>query len=193
MHLSWDWTWDMAAIGTVFFLFIGVCASYFSTRASDRRGLTDAQGEAVRRVGVQRSHWPLRVLATTALLVLAVSWLFPYLSVRAERAAVAADQNAALALREAERAARYNPLSVEPLLTQSLALQRLGKSGQALTVLRRAQRLQPDNSAAYYQEGIILLSVYNQPRRAAVALRRALALNPHDVPSEAALARTRSR
>ena len=38
VHLSWDWTWDMAAIGMVFFLFVAACSSYLATRAADGGG-----------------------------------------------------------------------------------------------------------------------------------------------------------
>ncbi len=37
VHISWDWTWDMAAIGMVFFLFAAACSSYLATGAADRR------------------------------------------------------------------------------------------------------------------------------------------------------------
>ena len=37
VHISWDWTWDMAAIGMLFFLFAAACSSYLATGAADRR------------------------------------------------------------------------------------------------------------------------------------------------------------
>lgn len=82
---------------------------------------------------------------------------------------------------------------MDPLITQSLVLRRLGESGQAITVLRRARRLQPDRAAVHYNEGLLLLGVYQRREAAAAAFERALALNPQDRLSREALARARGR
>jgi len=124
--------------------------------------------------------WPLRAAASTALVLLAVSWLVPYLSLRAENTALAAAGAGRLteALAASQRAARLDPLAVDPLLDQASVLQQLGRNREALDVLHRAQRLQPDDYEPYYREGKLLLTAFADRPAAVAALTRALALNP---------------
>jgi len=126
--------------------------------------------------------WPVRTVATAALLLLAVSWLVPYLSAREESAALnaASDGDIAVALSHARRAASLDPLAVDPLITESLVLQQQGRNGEALAVLERAARLQPDNYHVFYHQGALLLQAFGRRQAAIEALRRALALNPLD-------------
>ena len=135
-----------------------------------------------RRAGGGRSRWPVRAAATTALVLLAVSWAFPYMALRAANAALAesADGNAAAALGDARHAARLDPLAVDPLLTEALVLQQQGKNDEALAVLGQAQRLQPANYEVYFAQGQLLLNVFGRKAAAVAALRHALALNPLD-------------
>jgi len=229
VHLSWDWTWDMAAIGTVFFLFAAACSSYLATRAADRRQYAAAvAATAARRrddeaatgeaavlaeatavpaeataeaplpapngqdaalpapAGRRRvAAWPARTVATAALVLLAASWLVPYLAARAENAAIIASSNGdtALALSQARRAARLNPLAADPLITEALVLQKEGRNGEALAALEQAARLQPDNYQVFYHQGVLLLQAFGRKKAAVEALRRALALNPLDAAS----------
>ncbi|MCX6373249.1 MAG: O-antigen ligase family protein [Actinobacteria bacterium] len=205
VHISWDWHWDMAAIGMVFFLFTAACSSYLATRAADRRRdaalavakmPADAPAETPAHVPAdtpteaspsapverRRAAWPVRTVATVALVLLAVSWLVPYLSAREERAALAAsgDGDSAVALGHARRAARLDPLAVDPLIIEALVLQQQGRNGEALTALQKAARLQPDNYKVYYHQGVLLLQAFGRKQAAIAALRRALALNPLD-------------
>jgi hypothetical protein len=212
VHISWDWDWDMAAIGTVFFLFAGVCASYLATRAHARRrpeviaeavvsdGTASEDGDGAAEepsdqaaipAGLQPARrravgWPIRCVATVALLCLAVSWVPPYLSARAENAALAASGDGALrlALQRTRRAADLDPLAVSPLITEALVLQQEGRNREALASLREAQRLQPDNFEVYYQQGVLQLKAFARKGAAVVALKRALALNPEDGASQ---------
>jgi O-Antigen ligase len=209
VHISWDWDWDMAAIGTVFFLFAAACSSYLATRSADRRRHTailaigasetaaEVDGPETTEAYAQdtpdpdtpttpvRRHtaaWPVRAVATVALALLAVSWLVPYLAARDESAALdaAGVGDTAVALGHARRAASLDPLTVDPLITESLVLQQEGRNSEALAVLEKAARLQPDNYEVYYQQGVLLLRVFGRKEAAAAALRRALALNPLD-------------
>ena len=203
VHVSWDWDWDMAAIGTVFFLFVGVCASYLATQAQARRR-PEAAAEAVTSAGAAREDrdrvaisagprpprrraatWPLRSVATVALVLLALSWVPPYLSARAENAALAAsgDGDSQLALQRTRRAADLDPLAVSPLITEALVLQQEGRNRQALAALREARRLQPDNFEVYYQLGVLQLKAFARKDAAVAAFKRALALNPADAAS----------
>jgi len=134
-------------------------------------------------------RWTLRAAATLALILLCLSWLFPYLSVRASNAALAAAGGGEyrLALGHVRRAAKYDPLAVDPLLIEAQILQQLGDGKSALQVLQKAALLQPDNYEVYYDEGLLLLNAYGRKRAAAAAFGRALALNPHDGRSAAEL------
>jgi tetratricopeptide (TPR) repeat protein len=192
VHISWDWDWDMAAIGTVFFLFAAACSSYLATRGSDRRrqavvaaaevSSTPAEDPPAPPDRRRAAAWPARTVATVALVLLAVSWLVPYLAARDASAALAAagDGDTAVALSRARRAARLDPLAVDPLITESLVLQQQGRNGEALAVLQKAARLQPDNYEVHYQQGVLLLQAFGRKKAAVAALRRALALNPLD-------------
>jgi tetratricopeptide (TPR) repeat protein len=212
VHLTWDWTWDMAAIGTLFFLFAGVCSSYLATRGADLRAAAGApaaprhqpavvrmdeqparpvaDGAAVaalpaprergRRAPGRPAPWPWRALASLALLALALSWLPPYLALRATNDALAAsgDGDAARALRSVRRAARLDPLAAAPLVTEALVLQKAGRHREALAALRQAAVLQPDNYEVHYQLGVLQGRVFGRKKAAAASFRRALALNP---------------
>jgi tetratricopeptide (TPR) repeat protein len=191
VHISWDWDWDMAAIGTVFFLFAAACSSYLATRAADRRrhAVAAAPEEAVAEAPLaapatrrRAAAWPARTVATVALVVLAASWLVPYLAGRAESAALVAsgDGDSAAALGQARRAASLDPLAADPLIIEALVLQQQGRNGEALGVLQKAARLQPDNYEVYFQQGVLLLRAFGRKQAASAALRRALALNPLD-------------
>jgi tetratricopeptide (TPR) repeat protein len=192
VHISWDWDWDMAAIGTVFFLFAAACSSYLATRGSDRRRQAAVAAAEVSSTPAEVSPappgrrraaaWPARTVATLALVLLAVSWLVPYLAARDASAALAAagDGDTTVALSRARRAARLDPLAVDPLITESLVLQQQGRNGEALATLEKAARLQPDNYEVHYQQGVLLLQAFGRKKAAVAELRRALALNPLD-------------
>jgi tetratricopeptide (TPR) repeat protein len=114
--------------------------------------------------------------------LLAVSWLLPYLAERDASAALAAasEGRTADAVSLVRRSSRLDPLAVDPLITESLVLQQQGRSREALAALQAAARLQPDNYEVFYQEGVLLLRAFGRKKAAVAALRRALALNPHD-------------
>ena len=182
VHISWDWDWDMAAIGMVFFLFAAACSSYLATRAADRRRHVAVAAPEDVVAAPEEASLPARTVATVALVLLAASWLVPYLSAREESAALAAagDGDTAVALSHARRAASLDPLAVDPLITESLVLQQQGRNGEALAVLEKAALLQPDNYQVFYHQGVLLLQAFGRKQAAIAALRRALALNPLD-------------
>lgn len=212
-HISVDWDWEMAAAGTVFFLFAGTCASYlavrhvepdadgFPSRPRERVGGGDVEAGAVaagpagedRRRPAAASAWPLRLAGCLVLLLLAVSWALPYLSDRAQDAAFTASAvgDTAGALERARRAARFNPLAVDPMILEAQVLQQLGRNREALDVLARAARLQPDNYEVYEAQATLYLQAFHRKEDAVAALMRALALNPLDPKLQSELARAR--
>src|SRR5665647_2247006 len=80
----------------------------------------------------------------------------------------AADGDSAVALSRARRAANLDPLAVDPLITEALVLQQQGRNGEALAVLQKAARLQPDNYEVFYHEGVLLLRALGR-KKAAIA------------------------
>jgi len=168
---------------------------------ADRRGKTDGSGSAKAparsRRGVSVRFGPAsRVLATGLLALLALGFVAPFLSGRALSRAVvlASEQRTAPAAAQARRAHRLDPLAVEPLFTLAQVEQQQGRASAALATLQQAVRLQPQNFATYYELALMQLDVLGQRDQAALSLRRALALNPHDPNSldelQAALAPT---
>ncbi|HEY5169442.1 MAG TPA: O-antigen ligase family protein [Thermoleophilia bacterium] len=153
-------------------------------------GAPGAASEYERHAGRsgRRSHhvgWPLRVAASSALLLLAVSWLPPYLALHAENAALAAasDGKVSAALENARRAATLDPLAVSPLLTEAMLLQQLGRNQEALARLQAAAKLQPQNYQVWYELGVLLHGALGRDKAAEAAFTRALALNPSDTAS----------
>ena len=98
------------------------------------KGADQAYAEEAPRRRARRVGWPLRVVASVALALLAVSWLLPYFAQRSENAALAAasDGDVATALGDVRRAAAWDPLAVSPLLTEAALLQQLGRNRDAL-------------------------------------------------------------
>ncbi len=142
-----------------------------------------ATGVAARTATRRHAGWAPRVVASAALVLLAVSWMLPYLSGRAETAALvaASDGEVAVALDHAARAARLDPLAAGPLLIQSFLLQQQGRSREALEKVKAATRLQPAYYKAWYELGRLQLTVLGRPKAARASFRRALELNPlHD-------------
>ena len=140
----------------------------------------------------RRVSWAPRVVASAALVLLAVSWLPPYLAYRAENAALAAsgDGDVVTALAQARRAAGLDPLAVSPLLTEASLLQQLGRNREALERLQEAARLQPQNYEVWYDIGVLQHETFGREKAARAALRRALGLNPLDAASRYELERT---
>lgn len=209
VHMTWDWDWDMAAAGLAAMLFAATTAAYVRARqvpqdtgVATERDPTPPPGDEA-RVGVAAadaapadaapaSRGPAqglvvpgtarRVLVSGLLLLLAASWVPPYVAERAQDRAVeeAARGDVVAAEASAQRARTWNPLAVEPLITLALVEQQLGRNGEALETLRGAVALQPQNHRAHYHLGLLLERGFGQHRRAAVAFRRALELNPLD-------------
>jgi O-antigen ligase len=188
-HMSVDWDWDMAAATLTFLLIVGVSAAYVRGR---RAGLAQAaDGPAATAAGPPaRAPWSTRhafglgsrAFVTGALVLVGVSWLFPYLSERAYSRALglAGDNKVAPAIAAARDAHRLEPLAVDPLFTLARLQQQQGKARDAIATLLKAQHLQPQNFAVYYQLGLMQLNVLGLKRDAADSFLRALSLNPHD-------------
>ena len=192
-HMTIDWDWDMAAAAIAFLLLTGVAAAYVRRRRADAlRGVAQAapapDGEPAVRRRARREPRGLRfgvasrILVTGVLLLVALSWLSPYLSQRSLSRAIllASDSRTSAAIVQARRAHRFDPLAVDPLFTLALVEQQEGRGSTAQATLERAVRLQPQNYATYYELGLMQLNVLGLNHQAAASFRRALSLNPYD-------------
>jgi O-antigen ligase len=123
-----------------------------------------------------------RILVTGVLLLVALSWLSPYLSQRALSRAIllASESRTSAAVVQAHRAHRFDPLAVDPLFTLALVEQQQGRGAAAQATLEQAVRLQPQNYATYYELGLMQLNVLGLSHQAAASFKRALSLNPYD-------------
>ncbi|HUK77241.1 MAG TPA: O-antigen ligase family protein [Thermoleophilia bacterium] len=191
-HLTIDWDWDVVAAALAFLLLAGVAAAYVRGRrtqlaaaaAVEADDIADAGRAAARprRAAGLRFGLASRVLATGLLVLLALSFVAPFLSGRAlsRAVALASEQRTAPAAAQARRAHRLDPLAVDPLFTLAQVEQQQGKTAHALATLQQAVHLQPQNFATWYELGLLQLDVLGQRAQAAASLRRAVALNPHD-------------
>jgi uncharacterized membrane protein YhaH (DUF805 family) len=127
-----------------------------------------------------RLSWPAAALWAGLLAVLMVSWLLPFLSARAEDRALAAVSHNRLgpAQTYAARARTLNPLATDPLLTLAAVEEGRGRPQAALSALRDAVRLQPDNYYVHYRLGVFLYSALGRNAAAARQFKLALELNP---------------
>ena len=117
-----------------------------SRRSGDPRGGPAAcAGRSGSRPALRCCCWP-------------VSWLPPYLALRAENSALAAsgDGNVTVALDHARRAATLDPLAVSSLLTEASLLQQLGATGRRSRGCSTRRGLQPQNFEVWYALGVLL-------------------------------------
>ena len=148
----------------------------------------DSAGDMPAPAPRRRLPLPLALAGCGLLLTLAASWLFPYLSLRSEAAAVAsAEHHPQRALRQAQRAHSLDPLAADALVTRALLEQQLGRPQQALVTLRAAARLQPQNFRVHYYLGLLLATAFGRRAEATAEFARALSLNPLDSLSQNAL------
>ena len=205
VHMSWDWDWDMAAASTAFFLLAAAASSYITHREAPAPSLGEvaaeddgvgagegAEGEAGEDTeredgapgpparGPRVTAVPARILASGLLLLVALSWVPPYLADRDQNRAVeeAAKGDLVAAAASAQSSSRWDPLAADPFIPLALIAQQQGRNREALDSLRTAADLQPQNYAVHYQLGLLLDRVYDRRDEAAAAFRRALELNP---------------
>ena len=214
LHMSVDWDWDMAA-ATIAFLLLLMLVAVFSPGEAAAEGVASVEADPATARGAadaaepvtagdgnpaygpadvpvkappRRLPLPAAVLACGLPLLLAASWMLPYLSDRAAaQATLQADQNPAAATANARLAHSLDPLAVGPLVTLSQIQQGDGRPEAALATLTSAERLQPDNYAVHYSLGLLLSNALHRDAAAARQFRLALALNPQDLLSQVAL------
>jgi tetratricopeptide (TPR) repeat protein len=89
-------------------------------------------------------------------------------------------ENPQAAYEAAASAHRYNPLSVEALLSEANALQELGDTQGAQATLRQAIALEPKNYETWLAYGTYLAYAWGQLEQGRAALQQALKLSGND-------------
>jgi hypothetical protein len=163
-----DWTWFVPGTAIVAL----VCAGWLAGR-----------GPIHRPVGARTiSFTPAAIGAATLIAVVAVviAWLTvqPLRSANADAAALTAITrgNETAAFRDARAAASDNPVSVEPLFELAALYRAAGNNAAAVSELRKAVALQPQNPRTWVTEGETLLALH-RPDQALAALARASRLD----------------
>ena len=159
LHSLVDFDWDFIAVTAPFLLAVGALLG----------------GPVVRHK--PRLAWsPVPAAAAVAL---ALSLLTPWFAQRSTDSAWAAlgERRPLQAYRDARDARSLNPLALDPLLVQALALEQLGDFTRARTLYVEAVELQPLNWRAWYELGLFEESRQDWGR-AVPPLERAVELDP---------------
>ena len=161
IHSSVDWLWQLTAVSLPAMLLFGVAVAVGSSRT--------AQSDEGRRDASRMKRAAAVALAIGALLVL-LSALFPYLSVRATNAAATTavtDPTSAVSI--TSTAAWQNPLSPEPLVIRAQAYTAAAKTaagvaqdrarmlGLAAGAWEEAERRDPRSWPIVYESALALL------------------------------------
>jgi O-Antigen ligase len=188
VHSAVDWTWFIPGTAVAGLL----CAAWVAGH-----GPADEPPAARRplpRGGADwaAARWRLAAAALVVAAGLAAAWTVwqPQRAVEAEDAALSALDAGRLADAQADaaRAARVNPLSIDPLLTLAAIQSAARRPADARETLQRAVRLQPANSESWLRLGEFELAE-GRVRRALTVLNAAVFLDPHGPATQAAYAR----
>jgi len=191
VHGSFDWLWEFPALGGAAFAMLGLAGSlaprHPRSPGAARRRLT---APATRR----RPIAPARRLALATVAAVAfVALLAPWLAnLEIGRASAEWLRSPTSAIRELHTAAHLNPLSERPQLIEGSIDLRLGLIADARRSFIGALARDPRNAYATLELGAIAADA-GQLQRARMLLARALALNPGDAVTKAALAELQTR
>jgi O-antigen ligase/polysaccharide polymerase Wzy-like membrane protein/tetratricopeptide repeat protein len=172
LHSLVDFDWDFVAVSGPFFLTLGVLLGGRVVRDEPRPWLA-----------------PLPVVVAVSI---ALSLLTPWFSQRETEAAqrALADGRPLQAYRDARDARSLNPLALEPLFAQALALEQLGDFQGARQLYIDAVRLQPLNWRAWLELGKFERGQQDYVR-AIPPLKRAVELDPQSAEPRAELEEVR--
>lgn len=182
VHALYDWDWDIPGATLPMLVAVGIAAGPPPRPRVGGRPGADAAGRAL---GL--------AVTVLALVAAATSAALPALAqARADRAldtAAAGPDGGRLAraARDAELAARLNPVAVAPLFALATVAERLGDLGQARRQIVRAIERQPESADAWARLVRLEIATGNRPALARAA-RRLLELDPVS-PANRSLAR----
>ena len=183
VHSAVDWTWFVPGTAVTGLL----CAAWVAGRGR----LTEPAARASLPRSWRGASGRLALAGTVLVVGLAGAWAVwqPQRAVDADDAALDALDagDLAQAHAEAERAARINPLSIDPLLTLAAAQTTAREPAAARATLQRAVRLQPANPESWLRLGQLELA-QGRTRRALTVLNAAVFLDPHGPAAQASYA-----
>jgi hypothetical protein len=168
LHAQLDWDWSFTALTLLVYPLTGLV------------GGVAAPARLVRPARVEQ-----RMLAGAAIAGAAVACalaLAPYLSIRAALRATALDDAGfpERALVESDLARSLWPVATDPLLSQALYLQELGRTGAAKAALRRATRIEPFSYAVWERAGIFEVDSWHERQAGCESLRYAVLVSGHN-------------
>ena len=129
-------------------------------------------------MAVKITRYGTMLVAIIAILLLLIPWYSHYLQQQSLKQAEMGFQ--AEALHTAEKAASYNPLSVDALFVLAGARQRLGRVQEARRALERATELEPQNYETWKQLAIYERDYWSEPELARQHFEKAVTLNPQE-------------
>jgi hypothetical protein len=184
VHSAVDWTWFVPGTAVTGLL----CAAWVAGRGP--------VGEPATTASPPRSWAAVRWRLAPALLILAAGLAGAWTIWQPQRAVSADDDALALidahqlpqAQAAAERAARTDPLSIDPLITLAAVQTAAGQPAAARATLERAVRLQPANAESWLRLGELQLD-QGRARAAERVLRAAVYLDPRNPAAQLAYAR----
>lgn len=186
LHGLYDWDLQIPAVTAPVFLMLGLLAA-----APPRRDPQRAAMEAIAPPRLE-SRGPLVALATLAAAAVVASAALPWLSARmaATAGAAAGDTPQALeeAARQADLAARLNPVAVRPLFVASAIAVRRDRQLEARAHLLEAADRAPADPQVWQRLAALALQLADR-RGYLEASRRLLELDPRNPFAEAQLAR----
>ena len=180
-----DWTWLVPANAAVALLAAGWVAGRGPLgRADDASDPAPAPGGDLRgrlRAGM-RERGRAAGAAAAIVIALATTWAV-WQPMRADTLTQDAldtlDRgNGAAALKQAERARRIDPLSLDPLYAIATIQTAAGRTAEAGAALEKAVRVQPDNPDPWLRLADFELDTLQRPAAALKAIRPALYLDP---------------
>lgn len=184
VHSAVDWTWFVPGTAVTGLL----CAAWVAGRGP--------VGEPAQSAVLPRSWGDVRWRLAPALLILAAGLAGAWTIWQPQRAVSAGDDALAFvdahqlpqAQAEAERAARIDPLSIDPLITLAAVQTAAGQPAAARGTLERAVHLQPANAESWLRLGETELG-QGRARDAESVLRAAVYLDPRNPATQLAYAR----
>lgn len=186
VHSAVDWTWFIPGTAVAGL----ACAAWVAGRGPlDEPPMRAALPHG--RAGWSAARVRLALAGLVVVAGLTGAWAIwqPERSVRAGDEALDALDAGHLrqASADAERAARIDPLSIQPLLTLAAVQSAAREPAAARATLQRAVRLQPANPETWLRLGELELA-QDRPRRALTILNAAVFLDPHGPAVQAAYA-----
>jgi O-Antigen ligase/Tetratricopeptide repeat len=171
IHGSIDWLWEYPALGAPALALLGLATTVGTVPKP--AVATAASPDRVRRIAIG-------AVGAVAVLVIAASMVFPWLSERqVDSARALASTDPTAALKELHRASSLNPLATLPDEIAGVILGEVGQAGEAEAKFHEVLEREPGDPFAFLQLGVLASSQGHRDKAEAL-LGRARELNPRD-------------